>query len=136
MALGLYLLSRMDAATPTGRRRSTCSCSVSGIGLSMQVLTIIVQNTVPYGDLGVATSGVTFLRTLGSSFGAAIFGTLYSNFLDRELPGALAQAPGVTPADLATPSSSTSWTTRSSRRSWTPTRPPSATCSCGRCRWP
>jgi hypothetical protein len=35
----------------------------------MQVLTIVVQNTVPYHDLGVATSGVTFLRTLGSAFG-------------------------------------------------------------------
>jgi hypothetical protein len=40
-----------------------------GIGLSMQVLTIIVQNTVEYRDLGVATSGVTFFRTMGSSFG-------------------------------------------------------------------
>ena len=43
-----------------------------GIGLSMQVLTIIVQNTVDYRDLGVATSGVTFFRTMGSSFGAAV----------------------------------------------------------------
>jgi hypothetical protein len=41
----------------------------------MQVLTIIVQNTVDFRDLGVATSGVTFFRTLGGSFGAAIFGT-------------------------------------------------------------
>ena len=63
----------------------------------MQVLTIIVQNSVPYTQLGVATSGVTFFRTLGSSFGAAIFGSLYANFLDDELPGALAKAPGVTP---------------------------------------
>ena len=76
-----------------------------GIGLCMQVLTIIVQNSVPYTQLGVATSGVTFMRTLGSAFGAAIFGSLYANFLDRELPGALAKAPGVTPADLATPAS-------------------------------
>ena len=32
----------------------------------MQVLTIIVQNSVAYADLGVATSGVTFFRTMGS----------------------------------------------------------------------
>ena len=75
-----------------------------GIGMCMQVLTIIVQNSVPYTQLGVATSGVTFMRTLGSAFGAAVFGSLYANFLEDELPGALAQAPGVTPADLATPS--------------------------------
>ncbi|SHT07722.1 MFS-type transporter [Mycobacteroides abscessus subsp. abscessus] len=35
--------------------------------------------------MGVATSGVTFFRTIGSSFGAAIFGSLFSNFLTREL---------------------------------------------------
>ena len=52
-----------------------------GIGLCMQVLTIIVQSTVDYRDLGVATSGVTFFRTLGSSFGAAVFGTVYTNVL-------------------------------------------------------
>lgn len=52
-----------------------------GIGFSMQILTIIVQSVVPYRDLGVATSAVTFFRTLGSSFGAAVFGTVYSNVL-------------------------------------------------------
>ena len=50
-----------------------------GIGLCMQVLVIIVQNTSDYRDLGVATSGVTFFRTLGSSFGAAAFGAIYSD---------------------------------------------------------
>ena len=47
----------------------------------MQVLVLIVQNTVSFSDLGVATSGVTFFRTIGSSFGAAIFGSLFTNFL-------------------------------------------------------
>ena len=82
MAVGLYLLSRLDADTPVladGRWR--CSSSASGIGSSMQVLTIVVQSTVAYEDLGVATSGVTFFRTLGSSFGAAVFGTVYANVL-------------------------------------------------------
>ena len=48
----------------------------------MQVLILIVQNTSNFEDLGVATSGVTFFRTIGSSFGAAIFGSLFSNFLE------------------------------------------------------
>ena len=39
------------------------------IGLSMQVLVLIAQNTSNFEDLGVATSGVTFFRTIGSSFG-------------------------------------------------------------------
>jgi hypothetical protein len=61
----------------------------AGIGLCMQVLVLIVQNTSRYEDLGVATSGVTFFRTLGSSFGAAVFGSLFANFLGSRLPAAL-----------------------------------------------
>jgi hypothetical protein len=74
-----------------------------GIGSSMQILTIVVQNTVRYEDLGVATSGVTFFRTLGSSFGAAVFGTVYANVLKDELPKAIAASPGVNPAAVTTP---------------------------------
>jgi EmrB/QacA subfamily drug resistance transporter len=104
MALGLFLLSRMDPSTSVGLSALYLFVLGMGIGLSMQVLTIIVQSSVPYTDLGVATSGVTFFRTMGSAFGAAIFGTLYANFLSDRLPTALAESPTVTPADLATPS--------------------------------
>jgi Mn-dependent DtxR family transcriptional regulator len=70
----------------------------------MQVLVLIVQNTVDFSDLGVATSGVTFFRTIGSSFGAAVFGSLFNNFLKDPLadavatsgaPAAAAQSPNV-----------------------------------------
>ena len=74
-----------------------------GIGLSMQVLTIIVQNTAQYSDLGVATSAVTFFRTLGSSFGTAVFGAIYSNGLSSRLPAAVARSPGVNPKAVTTP---------------------------------
>ena len=62
-----------------------------------------MQNTVAYEDLGVATSGVTFFRTLGSSFGAAVFGTVYANVLSDRLPAAIAASPGVDPAAVTTP---------------------------------
>ena len=103
MAVGLYLLSRMDASTGYWSMALDMLVLGAGIGLCMQVLTIIVQNTVDYRDLGVATSGVTFFRTLGSSFGAAIFGTIYANVSAPRLPGAVAQAQGVNPAAVATP---------------------------------
>lgn len=74
-----------------------------GIGLSMQVLTIIVQNTARYQDLGVATSAVTFFRTLGSSFGTAVFGAIYSNGLTSRLRSALARSPAVNPKAISTP---------------------------------
>jgi EmrB/QacA subfamily drug resistance transporter len=103
MAIGLYLLSLMDAHTPYWAMALSMLVLGTGIGLCMQVLTIIVQNTVAYRDLGVATSGVTFFRTLGSSFGAAVFGTVYSNVLKGSLPAALAASPGVDPRTVATP---------------------------------
>jgi hypothetical protein len=69
----------------------------------MQILTIIVQSTSEYRDLGVATSGVTFFRSLGGSFGAAVFGAIYANHLAHTLPSALAASPGLPPAAAATP---------------------------------
>lgn len=89
MALGFLLLSRMDAATPTWQQSLFLFVLGTGIGLCMQVLVLTVQNTASFGDLGVATSGVTFFRTIGSSFGAAIFGSLFTNFLAGRIGPAL-----------------------------------------------
>ena len=102
MAVGLYLLSRLDAGTAYWVMAIDMLVLGTGIGLCMQVLTIIVQSTVAYRDLGVATSGVTFFRTLGSSFGAAVFGTVYSNVLRSTLPAAVAGS-GADPRLITTP---------------------------------
>jgi EmrB/QacA subfamily drug resistance transporter len=103
MAVGLYLLSRLDAHTPYWYMAVSMLVLGIGIGLCMQVLTIVVQSTVAYHDLGVATSGVTFMRTLGSSFGAAVCGTVFSNVLADRLPPALAASPGVDPRVVGSP---------------------------------
>ncbi|MFI2236970.1 MFS transporter [Streptomyces chrestomyceticus] len=103
MALGLYLMSTMGADTGAWLESLYMFVLGLGIGLAMQVLTIAVQNTVDYHELGSATSGVTFFRTLGSSFGTAVFGTLYSNRLDPSLKAALAKSPGVPPEAAASP---------------------------------
>lgn len=105
MVVGLFLLSTLTATTSYWLMALDMLVLGVGIGLCMQVLTIIVQNTVDYRDLGVATSGVTFFRTLGSSFGAAIFGTIYANVLGGTLPTAVANAVtnGVDPRKINTP---------------------------------
>ncbi|CAL9436771.1 hypothetical protein SUDANB2_02153 [Streptomyces sp. enrichment culture] len=54
----------------------------------MQVLVLIVQNAVPYADLGVATSGATFFRSIGASFGVAVFGTVFAGRLGEQLTDA------------------------------------------------
>ena len=85
MAVGLYLLSLMGPGSGAWLESLYMFVLGTGIGLCMQVLTIAVQNTVEYSDLGTATSGVTFFRTLGSSFGTAVFGTIYANTLSPNL---------------------------------------------------
>src|ERR1700753_3752363 len=90
LAVSFVLMSRMDPATSALVQSLYLIVLGAGIGLSMQVLVLIVQNTSNFDDLGVATSGVTFFRTIGSSFGAAIFGSLFVNFLNLRMGAALA----------------------------------------------
>ena len=63
-----------------------------GLGCVMQVLVLIAQNAVPYSELGVATSGATFFRSIGGCFGAAIFGAIFSNVLVGNLVSHLGNA--------------------------------------------
>ena len=60
-----------------------------GIGASLQVLVIAVQNAVDYSDLGAATSGATFFRSIGGSFGTAVFGAIFSGVLAGDIAAAL-----------------------------------------------
>ncbi|MGH3300275.1 MAG: MDR family MFS transporter [Streptosporangiaceae bacterium] len=81
MTLGLYLLSLMGVGSSTLTDAIYMLVLGLGIGGIMQVLVIIVQNGVPHSELGVATSGSTFFRSIGGSFGTAIFGAIFSNVL-------------------------------------------------------
>ncbi|MGO9500198.1 MAG: MDR family MFS transporter [Streptosporangiaceae bacterium] len=110
MTVGLLLLSRMGVGTSSLVTSLYMFVLGVGLGCVMQVLVLIVQNAVPYSELGVATSGATFFRSIGGSFGAAIFGAIFSNVLvgnlARHLHGAGLpsgfSASSVTPALLHT----------------------------------
>ncbi|MCG8927926.1 MDR family MFS transporter [Lentzea sp. CC55] len=99
LTIGLFLLSLLDASTSYWVMGAFMVVLGAGIGLVMQVPVIVVQSTTNYTDLGVATSGISFLRTMGSSFGVAIFGTIYAN----QLPHHLVVPPGVDPRAIAGP---------------------------------
>ena len=66
-----------------------------GIGAYMQVMTLAVQNSVDRADMGTATSVVTFFRSMGASFGTAIFGAILTarltHYLAIYLPTAASQ---------------------------------------------
>ncbi|PFG44445.1 EmrB/QacA subfamily drug resistance transporter [Isoptericola jiangsuensis] len=84
-AVGLYLLSLMDRDTSTLQAAASMFVLGLGLGLVNQVLVIAVQNAVAYRDLGTATSGATYFRTIGSSVGVAVFGTIFANRLATNL---------------------------------------------------
>jgi hypothetical protein len=74
----------------------------------MQVLVLAVQNALPPADLGVATSAVTFFRSMGGSFGVALFGAILNGRISAELPrlvpaAALAAVHGETSRLLSSP---------------------------------
>jgi len=90
----LALMSTMG--TSTSRLTSGAYMFVlgGGIGLVMQVLVIVMQNSVATRDVGVATSSVNFFRSVGGSVGVASFGALFN--------ARFASAVGGTAADIGT----------------------------------
>ncbi|UUU42197.1 MDR family MFS transporter [Streptomyces sp. NBC_00162] len=92
-AVGLLLLHQMHRTSSTWEMSVYFFVFGVGLGLVMQVLVLVVQNSVSYADLGVATSGATFFRSIGASFGVAIFGTIFTNGLDEKLGTALTGVP-------------------------------------------
>jgi EmrB/QacA subfamily drug resistance transporter len=89
MTLGLYLLSRLGIGTNFWIVSLYLFILGVGIGASLQVLIIAVQNAVDYADLGAGTSGVTFFRSIGGSFGTSVFGAIFSGVLAGDIAGAL-----------------------------------------------
>ncbi|MFJ9346109.1 DHA2 family efflux MFS transporter permease subunit [Streptomyces sp. NPDC101237] len=85
---GLLLLHRLDEHSSTPEMSAYFFVFGLGLGLVMQVLVLIVQNSVSYEDLGVATSGATFFRSIGASFGVAIFGSVFASRLAGKLADA------------------------------------------------
>lgn len=84
---GLALLGTMEPDTSVSLLCAYIFLIGLGVGLLMQLMVLVVQNTVPRDDLGVATTTSTFFRTLGQSFGAALFGAILSARLNSTAGG-------------------------------------------------
>ncbi|MFC1443753.1 MFS transporter [Streptacidiphilus sp. N1-10] len=78
-----------------------------GVGLALPVMVLAVQNSVAPRDLGAATSANNYLRQIGGSIGAAVFGTLFNSRLTDQLQQRLAHlavaSGSVPPTDSITP---------------------------------
>ncbi|KOG43025.1 MFS transporter [Streptomyces resistomycificus] len=93
-ALGMWLLSRLEADTPRLHYSVWMAVLGAGIGMVMPVLILAVQNSVRPADLGTATSANTYFRQIGGSVGAAVFGTLFADRLAGSLADRLPASAG------------------------------------------
>ena len=102
MTVAMGLLATMNADTS----RTTASWFVAllgvGLGTVMPVMILAVQNAVDQRDLGTATSAATFSRSMGGSFGVALFGAILASRLAHQLPGVDAEALQASPSQLRT----------------------------------
>ena len=100
--VALYLLSTMGTSTSQGTVTTYMILLGVGLGLTMQTLVLSVQNSVQINELGVATSSVSFFRSMGGAIGVALFGALFNNLLNARLgaAGEAAERSGFTPESI------------------------------------
>ncbi|HEY6835796.1 MAG TPA: MDR family MFS transporter [Gaiellaceae bacterium] len=85
LVVGMYLLSLLKVGTAPWLASVFMLVVGVGIGLVMQVLVLVVQNDARPDQMGVATSTATFFRSVGGSFGVAIFGAIFASRLAGQL---------------------------------------------------
>jgi MFS family permease len=90
----LILLSTLDAHSAYWQVGVGMFIFGFGLGLTMQLLTVIVQNSVEVRHIGTATSTVTFFRTLGGAFGASVFGAVLNTRLAAHLASSVGTGSG------------------------------------------
>jgi len=78
-AAGAYLLSRMGVDTTWVTLVRDMVVMGLGLGVAMSAFTVIVQNQYPSHRLGEVTAGLQFFRSIGSTVGLAVFGTILNN---------------------------------------------------------
>jgi EmrB/QacA subfamily drug resistance transporter len=91
-ALGLALLATVGAGSGAAVIGGVLLLTGLGVGLVLQVMTLVTQNAVDYRDLGAATASVTFLRQIGAATGVAVVGAVLTWRLTDQVPAAVAFA--------------------------------------------
>jgi EmrB/QacA subfamily drug resistance transporter len=86
VTIGLALLTRLGAHTSLLVVSLDILVFGLGLGLFMQVLTLVVQNAVPMKQMGVGTSSVTFFRSMGGAIGASALGAVLTAGIAAEFP--------------------------------------------------
>jgi EmrB/QacA subfamily drug resistance transporter len=94
VALSLVLLSTMTPALAVWVLCSYLAIMGIGLGMSMQILILIVQNSFPISQVGTATAGNNYFRQIGASLGSAVVGSLFVTRLAALLAQRMSRAGG------------------------------------------
>jgi hypothetical protein len=86
------LFATIGADTPLWKTMLIMVLMGLGLGGNMQPMITAVQNAVSPREIGVATSSVTFFRSMGGTLGTAIFLSVLFNVLPSKISGAYAAA--------------------------------------------
>ncbi len=89
MIAGFFLLSQMSENTSSASAIRNIIIIGFGMGITMPLYIIAVQNAVPYNYLGAVTSVTAFMRPLGGTVGLAIFGSIMNNRFAGQLAAKL-----------------------------------------------
>lgn len=81
VAIALVLLSTLTPGAPLWEICAYLAVMGLGLGLSMQIMVLIVQNSFPLREVGTATASNNFFRQIGATLGSAVVGSLFASRL-------------------------------------------------------
>ncbi|MFF0815046.1 MDR family MFS transporter [Rhodococcus sp. NPDC003318] len=138
VALALVLLSTISLSTPVWRICVTVGVMGAGLGMTLQVLMLIVQNTFPGSEVGTATAANNYFRQIGATLGASVVGSLFVSrlvgLLDERVSSAGSSMVSGDSVTL-TPATVLTLPKRYACRSSSPTTTPSSRSSASSPRW-
>jgi len=85
MTAGMFMLSQMDVHSSQGEATRDMVVLGIGLGFTMPIMFLVALNTSSHQMLGVTTSTVTFIRSVGGTLGVALMGSLLNGRLQSEL---------------------------------------------------
>ena len=87
MGFAVLLMTQLTKDTPVPVVWFWMFIAGLGVGTTFSVPTIVIQNAVPFKQLGVATSNLTFFRQIGGTIALAFVGTIFAtSFQDNLIP--------------------------------------------------
>jgi EmrB/QacA subfamily drug resistance transporter len=85
LGVGVALMTQLTKDTPLPILWLWMFIAGLGVGPTFSVFTIVIQNAVPFKELGVATSNLTFFRQIGGSVALAFVGTIFAQSFTEDL---------------------------------------------------